>query len=208
MALGTAGFTAALSVSQLLHHGVTPSSGPVLVTGATGGVGSIAVALLAKLGFHVVAATGKTSAKEFLHLMGASETITRDEAIDTSGKPLLGGTWAGVVDTVGGPMLATAIRRTRMEGAVTCCGNIGSAELNVSIYPFILRGVALFGTCSAFTPMPQRMMIWKKLATDWKIDALEMLVHRSSLEEVDRSVIDLILRGSIQGRVVIDMATG
>ena len=145
MAYGTAGLTAALCVMRLMAFGLTKDSGEVLVTGATGGVGSVAVGILAKLGFNVVAATGKTDEKDFLTQLGAKAIISRDEANDTSGRPLQKGRWAGVVDAVGGNILATAIKSAKYGGLVAACGNAMSADLAVSVYPFILRGVSLLG---------------------------------------------------------------
>ncbi|MDH4070031.1 MAG: YhdH/YhfP family quinone oxidoreductase, partial [Ignavibacteria bacterium] len=145
MILGTAGFTAGLAVSKLLHHGLRPDDRPVLVTGSTGGVGCLSVAILSKLGFTVAAVTGKSEHHPFLRSIGAKSIIGRDEAVETSKKPLLSSRWAGVVDNVGGAILESALRQVVPEGAVTCCGNIGSAELHTSLYPFILRGLALFG---------------------------------------------------------------
>ncbi|MBM2839777.1 MAG: quinone oxidoreductase [Bacteroidetes bacterium] len=202
MMLGTAGYTAALSVHKLMYHGVAQERGPVLVTGATGGVGCVAVALLSKLGFHVIGVTGKTEAKQFLLDLGAKEILTRDEIRDTSGKGLLPGRWAGVVDTVGGELLDSAIRYTKLEGAVASCGNITSGELTTSIYPFILRGVSLLGINSAFTPMNVRQIIWKKLATEWKLENLDRLITEVTLEQLGE-YIDLILRGGVKGRVLV-----
>jgi putative YhdH/YhfP family quinone oxidoreductase len=202
MILGTAGYTAALSVHKLLHHGITPANGPVLVTGATGGVGCIAVAILSKLGFHVIASTGKSNGRQFLQDLGAKEIISRAEVRDGTGKGLLPGRWGGAVDTVGGELLDSAIRYTKIEGAVASCGNITSGELHTSIYPFILRGVALLGINSAFTPMTIRQSIWQRLATDWKLEILDRLTTKVSLEELD-NYIDLMLKGGVTGRVLV-----
>jgi len=202
MILGTAGYTAALSVHMLMHHGVTPSNGPVLVTGATGGVGCVAVAILSELGFHVIASTGKKEAHQFLQDLGAKEIISREDVQDHTARALLPGRWAGVVDTVGGELLDSAIRHTKLEGAVATCGNVTSGELHTSIYPFILRGVALLGINSAFTPLPTRQTIWQKLATDWKLEILNRLTTEVSLEELG-GYIDLILKGRVTGRVLV-----
>jgi acrylyl-CoA reductase (NADPH) len=145
MSYGTAGFTAALCVEQLQAAGVRPAMGEVLVTGATGGVGIMAVGILAREGYQVVAATGKLEQAGLLEQMGASRVIHREEVNDTSGRPLLSGQWAGVVDTVGGNYLATAIRSTRPEGAIAACGNAASPDLPLTVFPFILRGVRLIG---------------------------------------------------------------
>ncbi len=204
MIFGTAGYTAAYSVLKLEEFGLKPEKGEVLVTGATGGVGSVAVAILASSGYQVVASTGKTDQGQFLTDLGAKEIISREESIDDSGKPLLRGRWAGVVDTVGGEILATAIKSTNPRGVVTCCGNVASAELPINVYPFILRGVALVGIDSQDSPMEQRKSIWKKMATDWKIDSLENLTTEIGLAELD-SNIDLILQGGQKGRVLLNL---
>ncbi len=204
MSYGTAGLTAALCVTRLLACGLTKEQGEVLVTGATGGVGSIAVSLLAKLGFNVVAATGKTGEKDFLARRGAKTIISREEANDTSGRPLQKGRWAGVVDTVGGNILATAIKTANYGGLVAACGNAMSAELAVSVYPFILRGVSLLGVDSVEVPMSTRIRTWQKLAQDWKIDLSGDLVTECSLGELNPKI-DEILQGSIRGRVVVDL---
>jgi len=205
MAYGTAGFTAALCVLKLQTHGLTKESGEVLVTGATGGVGSIAVGILAMAGFHVVAATGKTDQNDFLSRLGAEQVISRTETIDDSGKPMLKGRWAGVVDTVGGDILATAIKSTRYGGCVACCGNAMSADLAVSIFPFILRGVSLLGVNSVEPAIGDRLLAWQKLAQDWKLDLSGDLVSECSLEELN-SKIDEILAGGIRGRVVVNLS--
>jgi acrylyl-CoA reductase (NADPH) len=205
MAYGTAGFTAALCVLKLQTYGLTKESGEVLVTGATGGVGSIAVGILAKAGFHVVAATGKTDQNNFLSRLGAEQVISRTETIDDSGKPMLKGRWAGVVDTVGGDILATAIKSTRYGGCVASCGNTMSADLAVSIFPFILRGVSLLGVNSVEPAIGDRLLAWQKLAQDWKLDLSGDLVSECSLEELN-SKIHEILAGRIRGRVVVNLS--
>ena len=204
MAYGTAGLTAALCVMRLMAFGLTKDSGEVLVTGATGGVGSVAVGILAKLGFNVVAATGKTDEKDFLTQLGAKTIISREEANDTSGRPLQKGRWAGVVDAVGGNILATAIKSTKYGGLVAACGNTMSADLAVSVYPFILRGVSLLGVDSVEIPMNTRLRTWQKLAQDWKLD-LSGFVSECALEELSPKI-DLILKGGIRGRVVVDLS--
>ena len=204
MAYGTAGLTAALCVMRLMAFGLTKDSGEVLVTGATGGVGSVAVGILAKLGFNVVAATGKNDEKDFLTQLGAKTIISREEANDTSGRPLQKGRWAGVVDAVGGNILATAIKSTKYGGLVAACGNTMSADLAVSVYPFILRGVSLLGVDSVEIPMNTRLRTWQKLAHDWKFD-LSGFVSECALEELSPKI-DLILKGGIRGRVVVDLS--
>src|SRR5207344_2398916 len=152
-----------------------------LVTGATGGVGCLAVAILAKLGFNVVAATGKTEEKEFLTHLGDKTIISREDANDTSGRPMQKGRWAGVVDTVGGNILATALKTAKYGGLVAACGNAMSADLNVNVFPFILRGVSLLGVDSVEIPMRTRQAAWNKLAGEWSID-LSSIVKEVSLE--------------------------
>ena len=205
MALGTAGFTAALSVLQLEQAGVAPATGDILVTGATGGVGSVAVAILARAGYRVVAATGKSADEAFLRDLGAAEVITRAQVTEGADRPLLKERWAGVVDVVGGETLAAAIKATRYGGAVTCCGLVGSTELSLNVYPFILRGVRLIGIDSAGCPRDTRQKVWDRLAGQWKPQQLENLVtevHLSGLEEK----IQAILQGENRGRVVVSLA--
>jgi putative YhdH/YhfP family quinone oxidoreductase len=205
MAYGTAGFTAALCLMRLFANGLAKEQGEVLVTGATGGVGSVAVGILAKLGFNVVAATGKKGEADFLTRLGAKMIITREEANDTSGRPLQKGRWAGVVDTVGGNILASALKAAKDGGLVAACGNAMSPELITTVYPFILRGVSLLGVNSVDVPMRPRIMAWQKLAGDWKIDLSGDLIEECSLEELNPKI-DLILTGGIRGRVVIDLS--
>ncbi len=204
MAYGSAGLTAGFCIFKLQEHGVTPERGEILVTGATGGVGSFAVAMLAKIGYQVVAVTGKMDEKQFLIDLGAKEIISRDEATDTSGKPLLKGRWAGVVDAVGGEILATAIRSTKLHGAVTCCGNVASPDLPINVYPFILRGISLVGIDSQSFPMTFRRQTWEKIASEWKLADLDRQTSVCSLEELN-SEIDRILAGKQKGRVIVDL---
>ena len=203
MIYGTAGFTAGLSVHRLLHHGVDPDQGPVLVTGAGGGVGSLAVGILARAGFHVVASTGKKESTGLLVSLGAREVIGREAVTDPTGRALLSGRWAGAVDTIGGPTLDAILRGTKLFGAVAACGNVVSGDLHTSIYPFILRGVSLIGINSAFTPMPLRLQIWSELATSWKPERLEAIVTEVSLSALTPSI-DRILQGGIQGRILVN----
>jgi len=204
MGYGTAGLTAALCIIRLMASGLTKESGEVLVTGATGGVGSVAVAILGKLGFNVVAATGKASEHDFLKGLGAKTIISREEANDTSGRPLQKPRWAGVVDTVGGNILATALKTAKYGGLVAACGNAMSPELNVNVFPFILRGVSLLGVDSVEIPMRARQMAWSKLAGEWSID-LAKLVTEVSLEDLNPKF-DQILKGGIRGRVLVDLS--
>lgn len=204
MIYGTAGFTAALSIYKLIHSGVKATDGNILVTGATGGVGSIAVRILHKLGYAVIAATGKADAKEMLLNMGAKDIILRNELDDTSGRMLLKGTYAGVVDTVGGNMLATAIKSTSYGGSVTCCGNVAAPELLTSVYPFILRGITLYGVDSVMCPMELRIRIWSLLANEWKLDNLDQNVEEVSLAGLNEKI-DLILKGKLHGRTIVNL---
>jgi len=205
MVFGTAGYTAAQSVMKLEEYGVTPDKGEVLVTGATGGVGCVAVGILAKCGYQVVASTGKTDQAGFLKDLGAKEVISREDAKDESGRPLLRGRWAGVVDTVGGEILATAIKSSNPYGVVTCCGNVASADLPINVYPFILRGVSLVGIDSQDAPMNVRKKIWEKMATDWKLSQFELITKEISLDGLDAEI-ELILQGKQKGRVLVNLS--
>jgi acrylyl-CoA reductase (NADPH) len=207
MAYGSAGLTAGFCIFKLQEHGIIPDQGEILVTGATGGVGSFAVAMLAKIGYQVVAVTGKMDEKQFLVNLGAKKVISRDEATDTSGKPLLKGRWAGVVDAVGGEILSTAIRSTKLHGAVTCCGNVASPDLHINVYPFILRGISLVGIDSQSFPMTFRRRTWEKIASEWKLDNLNRQTSVCSLEELDLEI-DRILAGKQKGRVIVDLSSG
>ncbi|MFH1982104.1 MAG: YhdH/YhfP family quinone oxidoreductase [Pseudomonadota bacterium] len=202
MAYGTAGLTAALSILKLVDGGVQPDSGEILVTGATGGVGSMAVAILAKLGFTVAAVTGKADAADFLTGIGAARVIARAEAVDDSPRPMLKGQWAGVVDTVGGDLLATALKASKPYAVVTCCGLVASPTLNTSVFPFILRGVSLVGIDSAECPMATRLRAWNHLAGDWKITVLATMVRDVALADLEPEI-NLILKGGQRGRVVV-----
>jgi len=204
MVLGTAGFTAALSVLKLSANGVTPDQGNILVTGASGGVGSIAVALLAKAGYRVTAATGKIAEEAFLRELGATEVIQRDELLHGAERPLQKERWAGAVDVVGGDTLAAAIKSTRYGGSVTCCGLVGSADLHMNVFPFILRGVSLLGIDSVQCPMGPRRDVWKKLAAEWRLDNLAAAVHEITLEGLE-SAIQAMLRGESKGRTVVNL---
>jgi putative YhdH/YhfP family quinone oxidoreductase len=204
MIYGTAGFTAAQSVDRLQRHPVLPEQGKILVTGATGGVGSMAVAMLAMSGYSVAAATGKPEQEQFLRDLGAQDIVVRENSIDRSGRMLLKQKWAGVIDTVGGEMLATAIKSTRYGGAVTCCGNVASPDLPLNVYPFILRGVSLLGIDSAECPMSVRIPIWDKIATIWRLPKLERLTTEISLKELDQQI-EAILHGKQKGRVILNL---
>jgi putative YhdH/YhfP family quinone oxidoreductase len=204
MIFGTAGYTAALSVHALQKHGITPEQGEIVVTGSTGGVGSVAVALLSHLGYTVVASTGKKEETDFLKGLGAAEIVSREEVNDESKKPLLRERWAGAVDTVGGTTLAALLKATKRGGAVAATGLVASAELSTTVFPFILRGVSLLGIDSGFTPTKLRRKIWNKLAGIWKFPQLEQLKIDCTLEELDPEI-DKILAGGQRGRVVVDL---
>ncbi len=204
MIYGTAGFTAAQSVEKLVNHPVLPEQGKILISGATGGVGSIAVSIMAKLGYSITAVSGKPEAEGFLTKLGANEIISREQAANSSGKPLLKEKWAGVIDTVGGEILATAIKSTGYGGAVTCCGNVSSPELPLTVYPFILRGVSLLGIDSAKCPLHNRQRIWQKLAGEWKIENLDSLATECTLHELP-AIIEKMLQGLQTGRVIVNL---
>jgi len=204
MIYGTAGFTAGLCVNEILHKGINPDSGKILVTGATGGVGSLAIALLSKLGFYVVASTGKTERQEFLRLLGAKEVIHRSEVYDTSEKPLLQRKWVAVVDNVGGNTLSTAIRSTDYDGVVTSVGLVDAEKLNITVYPLNLRGGSIVGIDSAETKMPKRLKIWDKLSIEWKPEILNQIYREVSLAELDNEI-NKILRGEQIGKILVNL---
>lgn len=204
MQWGTAGFTAGLCVWGLRQHAVFPEKGPVLVTGATGGVGSIAILLLHHLGYEVVAVTGKRDQAGYLSSLGASRIVDREQILAEQKKMLLPGTWAGVVDTVGGPLLATAIKATDFDGVVTSCGNAASADLPLNVYPFILRGVHLLGIYSANCPMPKRLNIWEQIAGSWKIPEMGRICRRIGPPQLEEEI-QAMLEGRSTGRCVIEM---
>jgi len=202
MIYGTAGFTSALSVIKLLKHGIKPEAGEILVTGATGGVGSVAVAMLAGLGFKVVGATGKADKAEFLKSLGAERLVGRADVNDESGRPMLKGIYAGVVDNVGGNILVTALKSTAYGGAVTTCGLTQSHELNMTVFPFILRGVSLLGVDSVELPISEKSAVWERIAGDLRVANIAELAHEVSLEELPEKLA-LILKGELSGRFVV-----
>lgn len=204
MIFGTAGFTAAMSVDALVRT-VGPDAGEILVTGATGGVGSIAVAILAQLGYSVIGVSGKVGAEEFLQDLGAKGVIDRKSAAEGVERPLLKPRWAGVIDTVGGDLLVAAIKATNPLGVVTCCGNVASADLPLNVFPFILRGVTLVGIDSQNCPIGYRKEIWGKLGTTWKLSNLDQISREVTLDDLDVEI-GFILSGKQKGRVVVNMA--
>lgn len=202
MAIGTAGFTAMLCVLALEEQGVRPGDGEVLVTGAVGGVGSVAVMLLARAGFTVVAATGRPGLEKRLEELGASAVIDRREVAESGKGPLASARWAGTVDTVGGAVLAGLLKAVRYRGVVAACGNAGGAELHTTVFPFILRGVRLIGIESSVTPMPEREAAWARLARDLDPARLDALTSVIDLAEVP-AVAPRFLEGKVEGRIVV-----
>jgi len=203
MAIGTAGFTSMLAVMGLEHMDITPDSGDILVTGAAGGVGSIAVALLAKLGYNVVASTGRAETQEYLTSLGASSFIGRDE-LEAEGRPLDRVAWAGAVDTVGSKILANVIPKIAQNGAVSVCGNAAGFDLPTTVLPLILRGVSLLGINSVFVPTDKRKTAWQRLVQDLdmaKLDAMTNVVAFDELLPLSKD----ILKGQVRGRTVIDV---
>lgn len=203
MAIGTAGYTASLCVDALVAQGVTPDQGEVLVTGATGGVGSVAVALLKKAGFTVVAATGKASEGDYLKQLGASDIIDRAE-LSEAGRPLQKERWAGVVDSVGSHTLANACAQTRYRGVVAACGLAQGMDFPASVAPFILRGVALLGIDSVMAPKAPRLAAWERLAKDLDVAALDVIATEIGLGDAIGAASDL-LQGKVRGRMVVDV---
>ncbi|MDP5168692.1 MAG: YhdH/YhfP family quinone oxidoreductase [Bacteroidia bacterium] len=204
MVLGTAGFTAALALYKLERNGLNPSDGPVVVTGASGGVGSLAVALLVKRGYEVAAVSGSPAAYDMLRQLGAHEILPREAVNDTTGRPILKSRWAGAIDTVGGNTLATLLKTSRREASIAVCGLVASPELPTTVYPFILNGVNLLGIDSATYPMPLRKQLWSLLANKWSLPQMHSLTTEVPLDQLDPYVEEM-LRGNTQGRIVVDL---
>lgn len=202
MIIGTAGFTAALSVYRLLANGVERSQGPVLVTGATGGVGSLAVAILARLGFEVTASTGKAGEADYLRRLGAKEVIGRSDVLDASAKPLLSQRWAAAVDPVGGATLASILRTLKYGGSVAVSGLTGGTGVETTVHPFILRGISLLGIDSVSCPAELRLKVWQLLGSDWKPDTLELMPHEIGLDALPSAAAS-ILKGELVGRTIV-----
>jgi NADPH2:quinone reductase len=205
MALGTAGFTAALAIHRLEQNELAPDNGKVIVTGASGGVGSLAVRMLSRLGYRVVALTGKASEKEYLLALGASEVLLRSDVDFGSKRPLERELWAGALDAVGGDTLAWLTRTMQQNGAIASFGNAGGLELHTSVFPFILRGVKLLGVDSAATAMPLRRQMWQRLAGDLRIEQIGQIAHRITLDDLPEVCAKLIANGS-HGRSVVEFA--
>ena len=203
MILGTAGLTAALCVQKLIGSGLVQDSGEILVTGATGGVGVLGVALLVKLGFDVTASTGKSSEVSFLEGLGA-KVIARQELSEATKKPLLSEKWAGAIDVVGGETLVNILKQIRYSGSVATCGLVESPSFKSTVLPFILRGVNLLGVDSVELPLATKEDVWKKLGSIWKIDALESLSTEIVMDELPNKL-DLILGGKARGRFLLNL---
>ncbi len=201
MILGTAGFTAGMSVLKLSQQ-VNPEDGKILVSGATGGVGSVSVAILKKLGYHVVAITGKDSDHDFLIKLGAAEIISRKDFESIQDKPILSASYAGGIDSVGGEILSKMIKSTQLLGVVTTCGSVSSTNLNLTVFPFILRAVSLVGISAQNYPTLRRPELWQKLANEWKPDELMNIYTEVSLYELDEKI-NSILHGKIKGRTLV-----
>jgi acrylyl-CoA reductase (NADPH) len=202
MGLGTAGYTAALSVHQLEEHGLEPGNGPVLVAGATGGVGSVAVSILAHRGYEVVAATGKDGEHDFLRALGADEIIGRDEVTSESKRPLESTRWAGAVDPVGGAATAYILRTLKPGAAVALSGLTAGVGLQTTVLPFVLRGVSCLGVDSVTTPIETRRELWRRLADDLRPPGLDDLIREVSLDEVEPAL-DAVKAGQARGRTVV-----
>jgi len=203
MIIGTAGFTSGISVYRLSAL-VKPGDGKVIVSGATGGVGSVALSLLSKLGYQTVAISGKENEYPFLKDLGASEIIPRSEFQKVERKPILSAQYAGGIDTVGGPVLENILKTLKPLGAVTTCGSVASTQLNLTVFPFILRGISLIGVSSQNYPMELRRILWTKFANEWKPDNLLEIYTEIRLKDV-QSALDAILQGKLKGRTIVNM---
>lgn len=204
MAVGTAGFTAMLAVMALENHGVKPGDKPVLVTGAAGGVGSVATAILANLGYGVAAVTGRAEASDYLTSLGATQIVARDEINETTKRPLESENWAGCIDAVGGDMLARLLGQVCYGGSVAAVGLAGGAGLPATVIPFLLRGVNLLGIDSVMQPYDNRLKAWQRIASDLPMDKLEAMINPAVLSDLPGLGAD-ILKGQVRGRVVVDV---
>ncbi len=204
MAVGTAGLTSMLAVLTLEDHGLKPGNGPVLVTGASGGVGSIAVAVLSRLGHEVVAVTGRPEHEAYLIELGASRVLGREEFSEASAKPLESETWAGCIDAVGGVMLSRILKQMKYRSSVAAVGLAGGADYPGSVVPFLLRGVNLLGIDSVMRPYPDRIRAWERIARDLPLDKLETTIRPAGLADLPQLGRE-ILKGHVQGRVVVDV---
>lgn len=204
MAIGTAGYTAMLSVIALEDHGLVPGTGPVLVTGAAGGVGSVATAILSHLGFEVAGVTGRPETEAYLRELGATTIVPRESLSETVKRPLEAETWAGCIDAVGGPMLARVLGQMKYGASVAAVGLAGGASLPATVIPFLLRGVNLLGIDSVMRPHADRVRAWDRLASDLPMDKLEAMIVPATLEDLPKLGAD-ILKGQVRGRVVVDI---
>ena len=204
MALGTAGLTAGLCVRKLINHKLTPDSGKLFVTGATGGVGIVAMMLLSKLGFEVVAITGKLESQDMLKKYGASEVITREDLDQPLISPLQKSIYAGGIDAVGGNVLSNLICATSQRAAIACCGMVNGADLNTSVFPFILRGISLYGVDSAETELGIKEEVWNNFSSEWKLEGLENQIKEITLSDLPAEI-DTILKGQQIGRIRVKM---
>src|SRR6056297_834862 len=201
MIYGTAGLTAGMSVLRLTEW-IKPEDGKIVVSGATGGVGILSISILSKLGYSVVAITGKETQRDYLMSLGANEILLRSEIEDFDKKPLLKPLFAGAIDTVGGVILENIIKSTLSKGLITCCGNVASPRLDITVFPFILRGVTLIGIDSQNYPMKYRTKVWKMLSDEWKPNQLQDISNEIKLEEIP-STIDMMLQGKLKGRTIL-----
>lgn len=204
MILGTAGLTAALCMEKLEWMNAQPQDGPVLVTGATGGVGSVAVSLLASLGFEVVAMTGKEAQHDYLKALGASEIVSREALGEVSARPMLKPAFAHAIDTVGGDILTNVVKSLQPQGSVAICGLVASANFDVSVLPFILRGVNVLGVDSVELPLEDKARNWRRLAEEWRLPTLEQMTLEIGLEEISETV-DSLMSGSVVGRTLVKL---
>lgn len=204
MAVGTAGFTAMLAVQALEDHGMEKNHGPVLVTGAAGGVGSVATAILANLGYEVAAVTGRPEAEDYLKDLGATQIVPREELNETTKRPLEGETWAGCIDAVGGAMLARLLGQMKYGASVAAVGLAGGVALPATVIPFLLRGVNLLGIDSVMQPFENRQRAWARIARDLPIEKLEAMIVPATLQDLPKLGAD-ILKGQVKGRVVVDL---
>ena len=204
MIIGTAGFTAALCVDKIEQMGAQPSDGPVVVTGATGGVGSVAVALLAKLGYDVVASSGKAEKDDYLKSLGAGSVISRADLSEENKRPMAAETWAHGIDTVGGEILSNVIKGLKYNGSVAICGLVASPAFSTTVLPFILRNVNVLGVDSVELPLAKKQEIWHRLATDLKLDTLDKMTTEVTLDGLS-DVIDSIIQGGVSGRTLVKL---
>ncbi len=202
MIFGTAGFTAGMSIYKLTRT-IKPGDGKILVTGATGGVGSLSAGILSHLGYSVTGISGKTDTA-LLDNLGVKDVINRQTFLENTKLPILKPQWAGAIDTVGGNILATAIKSTKIDGIVTCCGNVASPDLPINVFPFILRGISLLGIDSQHCPMEFRTRVWEKLSSDWKFDMLDKIYDEIVPEQLDDKI-EQMLKGQMKGRVLVNL---